>query len=139
MKFSVSGEAAWAGNFRDLNGAIVRMATLAPGGRITTEAVADETERLRGSWHEQPASDGHDLLERLLGKERVAELDLFDRDQLAAVIAVCRRSHTLSEAGRSLFHNSRDRKKTANDADRLRKYLARFGLDWRGVRGGIAT
>lgn len=86
------------------------------------------------SWHAQPASDGHDLLERLLGKERVAELDLFDRDQLASVISVCRRSPTLSEAGRSLFHSSRDSKKTANDADRLRKYLARFGLDWRDLR-----
>lgn len=69
----------------------------------------------------------------------MAELDLFDRDQLAAVIAVCRRSHTLSEAGRSLLHSSRDRKKTANDADRLRKYLARFGLDWRGVRVEVAN
>jgi transcriptional regulatory protein RtcR len=134
LKFAVSGEAAWSGNFRDLNGAIVRMATLAPGGRITTEAVADETERLRTSWHAQHASQDHDLLERLLGKERMAELDLFDRDQLAAVIAVCRRSHTLSEAGRALFHTSRDRKKTVNDADRLRKYLGRFGLDWRELR-----
>jgi transcriptional regulatory protein RtcR len=25
---------------------------------------------------------------------------------------------------------SREGKKVANDADRLRKYLARFGLDW---------
>lgn len=68
LKFAVAGEAAWAGNFRDLNGAIVRMATLAPGGRITTEAVWDETERLRRSWHEQPASDGHDLLSACLGR-----------------------------------------------------------------------
>ena len=98
------------------------------------EAVADETERLRTSWQTQHASEGHDLLESLLGKERMAELDLFDRDQLAAVITVCRRSHTLSEAGRALFHTSRDRKKTVNDADRLRKYLARFGLDWRDLR-----
>jgi transcriptional regulatory protein RtcR len=134
LKFAVSGEAAWPGNFRDLIGAIVRMATLAPGGRITMEAAADETERLRTSWQTQHASEGHDLLERLLGKDRIVELDLFDRDQLAAVITVCRRSHTLSEAGRALFHTSRDRKKTVNDADRLRKYLARFGLDWRDLR-----
>jgi transcriptional regulatory protein RtcR len=134
LKFAVSGEAAWTGNFRDLNGAIVRMATLAPGGRITTDAVSDEVERLRASWHAKHATEGHDLLERLLGKERMAELDLFDRDQLAAVIEVCRTSHTLSEAGRALFHTSRNRKKTANDADRLRKYLARFGLDWRELR-----
>jgi transcriptional regulatory protein RtcR len=33
-----------------------------------------------------------------------------------------------------LFTTSRERKKTVNDADRLRKYLARFGLEWRGLR-----
>jgi transcriptional regulatory protein RtcR len=30
---------------------------------------------------------------------------------------------------------SRARRAAPNDADRLRKYLARFGLDWNGVRG----
>jgi transcriptional regulatory protein RtcR len=49
---------------------------------------------------------------------------------LAAVIKVCRECRTLSEAGRILFGSSRERKKAANDADRLRKYLARFGLSW---------
>ena len=33
LKFAVSHEARWNGNFRDLNGALVRMATLAPGSR----------------------------------------------------------------------------------------------------------
>jgi transcriptional regulatory protein RtcR len=55
--------------------------------------------------------------------------------QLAAVINVCRESRTLSEAGRALFGSSRERKTTSNDADRLRKYLARFGLSWDMVRG----
>jgi transcriptional regulatory protein RtcR len=32
-----------------------------------------------------------------------------------------------------LFDVSRNEKKTANDADRLRKYLARFGLEWRDL------
>jgi transcriptional regulatory protein RtcR len=74
------------------------------------------------------------LLERLLGKENLSGLDLFDRHQLASVIKVCRDSHTLSEAGRALFTTSREKKKTVNDADRLRKYLGRFGLDWREIR-----
>jgi transcriptional regulatory protein RtcR len=33
-----------------------------------------------------------------------------------------------------LFDRSRARKQSVNDADRLRKYLARFGLDWQAVR-----
>ena len=42
------------------------------------------------------------------------------------------RSHTLklSEAGRRLFAVSRSARSTTNDADRLRKYLQRFGLTW---------
>jgi transcriptional regulatory protein RtcR len=134
LKFAVSHEARWEGNFRDLNGAIVRMATLAPGGRITTEVVHDEIERLSAGWQAPPGGEGEKLLEELLGKERLNALDLFDRHQLASVIKVCRESHTLSEAGRILFGTSREKKKTVNDADRLRKYLGRFGLDWREIK-----
>jgi transcriptional regulatory protein RtcR len=130
LKFAVSHEARWHSNFRDLNGAVVRMSTLAPGGRITTDVVNDEIARLRSAWRSKPKSDPDDLLERLLGKEKLNELDLFDRHQLAIVLQVCRESRTLSEAGRALYSTSRERKKTVNDADRLRKYLARFGLDW---------
>ncbi len=130
LKFAVSSDARWQGNFRDLNGAITRMATLAPGGRISTQVVEEEIERLRATWAAPESSDGDQLLERLLGEERLEEIDLFDRMQLAAVIKVCRECHTLSEAGRVLFGSSRERKKTANDADRLRKYLARFDLGW---------
>ncbi len=134
LQFAVSREARWSGNFRDLNGAIVRMATLTPGGRITTEVVRDEIERLRAGWQAQPDSESEELLEPLLGKERLNAVDLFDRHQLASVIKVCRESHTMSEAGRALFSTSREKKKTVNDADRLRKYLGRFGLDWREIR-----
>ncbi len=61
------------------------------------------------------------------------EVDLFDRQQLETVIKVCRESASLSEAGRKLFAVSRQQKKQPNDADRLRKYLARFGLGWAGL------
>jgi transcriptional regulatory protein RtcR len=132
LKFAVSHEARWAGNFRDLNGAVVRMATLAAGGRITIEVGNDEVQRLRSAWQAQP-DEGEELLARLLGVDRVNELDLFDREQLIGVIRLCRASRTLSEAGRVLFSTSRGRKKTVNDADRLRKHLARFGLDWRDI------
>jgi transcriptional regulatory protein RtcR len=135
LKFAGSHDARWSGNFRDLNGAIVRMATLAPGGRITNEVVSDEIERLRAGWQAQPNAEGLELLEQLMGKEKANALDRFDKLQLANVIKVCRESKTLSDAGRALFTRSREKKKTANDADRLRKYLGRFGLDWREIRG----
>ena len=56
------------------------------------------------------------------------------RNVLAEVLAVCREAGSLSEAGRKLFAVSRQEKKVANDADRLRKYLSRFGLEAQGVR-----
>ena len=46
------------------------------------------------------------------------------------MIRACRASRSLAEAGRALFAVSRQRKKLANDADRIRKYLASHGLTW---------
>ena len=76
---------------------------------------------------------------RLLGPEKAAALDLFDRLQLAAVLPVCAQSASLSEAGRRLFAQSRQQRKAVNDSDRLRKYLLRFGLSWEQIRQGMAS
>lgn len=124
-------EARWSGNFRDLNAAVTRMATLAPGGRIDVATVDEEIERLRRSWVSAGAqSDAERFLVSFLGAERVAELDRFDRVQLADVLAVCRECATMSEAGRRLFAVSRSKKDNPNDTDRIRKYLQRHGIEW---------
>ena len=70
------------------------------------------------------------LLPRSSVREQFADLDLFDLVQLAEVVRVCRRSTSISAAGRTLFASSRTNKAQPNDADRLRKYLTRFGLSW---------
>ena len=59
--------------------------------------------------------------------------------QLEDVLRVCQSSRSLSAAGRMLFDRSRERKKMANDADRLRKYLARFDLEWGELKATIGT
>jgi len=136
LSFGTSYEALWERNFRDLNGAVTRMCTVAPGGRITVGVVNEEIERLRKTWsRESIQTRGDDLLERLLGSEALSRLDLFDRMQLHSVLDVAGRSPSLSEAGRALFANSRERKRSTNDADRLRKYLVRFGIAWEQIRG----
>ena len=135
LRFATAPSAQWTGNFRDFNGAVIRMATLAPGGRIDVDTVEDEIERLKRSWRRESGNDDDALIEALLGREGLDGLDRFDRPQLAEVIRVCRTSRTLSEAGRSLFAVSRAKKAKPNDADRLRKYLARYGLDWKLVVG----
>jgi len=126
LAFACSGEARWSGNFRELSASVTRMATLADAGRITEAHVADEIARLRRAWGATPGSDA---AAAVLG-DKAETLDLFDRCQLNTVIELCRRSTSLSDAGRKLFAHSRQDKKQPNDADRLRKYLGRFGLDW---------
>jgi transcriptional regulatory protein RtcR len=122
------------GNFRDFNGAILRMATLAPGGRITTEIVDEEIRRLQASWRAMEDADlGTDLLEALLDSERLANIDEFDRLQLKEVVRVCRSCASLSEAGAGCSASPHQAAAT-NDADRLRKYLVRFGLDWKTIK-----
>jgi len=110
------------------------MATLAPSGRIGGDDVDEEIDRLRGAWGGDGAGGAaDDPLTALLPRERLVTLDLFDRLQLGAVVDVCRRSRSLSAAGRELFAVSRQAKASPNDADRLRQYLARFGLAWHDV------
>jgi transcriptional regulatory protein RtcR len=74
------------------------------------------------------------IVEETLGSEAAHALDLFDLTQLACVLRVVSTSRSLSEAGRLLFANSREKKNSSNDADRLRKYLCRFGITWDGLR-----
>ena len=136
LAFAHSNEARWRGNFRDLAASIMRLATLAPQGRIQAEQVAAEIERLKWLWAEETDSD--DLLHK--GSSEKADsypdkidwenLDLFDRLQLQNVIDECRKHQNMAQAGRALFHVSRNSRAKTNDSDRLRKYLQKFGLEW---------
>ncbi len=47
LRFAEAPDTPWSGNFRDLNAAVTRMATLAPRGRIRVEEVLEEIQRLR--------------------------------------------------------------------------------------------
>ncbi len=127
LAFGTSSEATWPGNFRDLNASVTRLVTLAVGGRITDALVEAEIERLRTAW--RPGVARGDVLDALLGQS-AHSLDAFDRVQLVEVVRVCASSKSLSDAGRMLFEHSRVKKRSSNDADRLRKYLARFGLSF---------
>jgi transcriptional regulatory protein RtcR len=133
LDFALSPAALWKGNFRDLNAAVARMATLCSGGRISVEIVDEEIARLNASWRADRKSPAAMRLSAILTSEQLTQLDLFDRLQLEQVVEVSTRCRSLSEAGRLLFSHSRTLKATANDADRLRKYLARFDLDWASI------
>lgn len=132
LSFATAREARWVGNFRDLSACITRMATLSPSGRIAEQIVDAEIARLRTAWTPTVKQDQADnnICAEILGETRAADLDRFDQAQLADVLTVCRQARSLSEAGRKLFAQSRKKKTSGNDADRLRKYLARFGVSW---------
>lgn len=137
VAFAKSAGASWRRNFRDLNASVNRMATLAgsAGARITVEVVEEEIRHLEASWRGGGAGSGDSPCEKLLTAGALAKVDRFDRVQLEEVLRVCRGAKSLSDAGRELFAASRKAKKSPNDADRLRKYLGRFGLSWEEVRG----
>jgi transcriptional regulatory protein RtcR len=131
LRFATAPSTPWKANFRDLSAAVTRMSTLASGGRITVDLVDQEIQRLKASWSgSNNTPDGDTVLMELLGPSRCEQIDCFDRVQLIEVIRICRQSKSLSAAGRHLFQASRQSKARPNDADRLRKYLARFDLRW---------
>lgn len=135
LRLACGGNAVWRGNFRDLSAAVTRMGTLAGERRIDPDIVLEEWARLQGGWktlggrNAAPGNEDGNTVREVLG-EKADSLDLFDVAQLACVIRECRKARTLSDAGRRLFAESRKARQRPNDADRLRKYLARFGLTW---------
>lgn len=145
LRFATSSKAAWSANFRDLGAAVTRMATLATTGRITTDIVEGEIERLQNAWRgsqgsafKQDTSQLDKIIPpHLLNSERTDLRDPIDHVelvQLQEVLKICRNCRTLSEAGRLLYAVSRNQRSQPNDADRLRKYLARHNLDWHELK-----
>ena len=150
--FSMSAEAIWQGNFRDLTASMIRLTTLAESKAIRVEDVQAEIERLKELWllpiSSIPQSQNslsedeiettldsglleqgsYDLLSRCLDEETLTTIDPFDAVQLAYVIQVCIQHKNQATAGRYLYASSRDKLKSPNDSDRLRKYLLKFGL-----------
>lgn len=132
LDFAKDPATGWPGNFRDFSGSIRRLCTLAPRGRITRAMVAAEIETLQADWKSAQTNDDFKLVADVMG-DAVSDVDPFDLVQLAEVIRTCRKSSSLSAAGRTLFAVSRSKRKTQNDADRLRKYLGKFGLEWGAI------
>lgn len=137
LEFAAGPHGKWPGNFRDLNASVSRMATLAPQGRISVPVVMQEVARLTSMWQSAaaPSTDSHVEDTLLAAGVAVDQIDSFDRPQLAHVLQVLNSSPSIAEAGRLLFSVSRQSRRRINDSDRLRKYLARFGLDARTFIG----
>ena len=130
LLFAIKDSSSWCGNFRDLANSVERMGTLAESSRISESDVEREQNRLIRSWS---STRRQSIVEKYLDPETFAKLDRFDRVQLEDVLRVCEASSSISEAGRRLFSESRKRRSSKNDGDRLRKYLLRHDLSWKNI------
>ncbi|MGB3110937.1 MAG: RNA repair transcriptional activator RtcR [Psychrobacter alimentarius] len=162
--FATSVDATWQGNFRDLTASMIRLTTLAESKVIRVDDVEAEIERLTHLWSlsnnlsvtyqfnndiknslsnnksvpifdsQSIEQDSQALLSTYLNAQTLADIDPFDAVQLAYVIEVCVSHKNQAAAGRYLYANSRDKLKSPNDSDRLRKYLMKFGLRFDGLK-----
>lgn len=140
LQFAQSDEATWMGNFRDLTASVTRMATLANSERIGLNEVNAEIIRLQNIWNlYDTAESKYSTLSDILNEEQIAEMDEFDRIQLEGVIKICQKSRSMADAGRQLFSVSREQRQSTNDSDRVKKYLAKFGLSWDDVNECLKT
>ncbi len=135
--FAKSDTAVWLGNFRDLTASMARMTTLAEDNVITITVVQEEILRLKSLWalyvnKSENAENTEAFLANFLDKNALLDMDKFEKIQLAGVINVCQvcksQGKNQAEVGRLLFSQSRQKLKSPNDSDRLRKFLLKFGL-----------
>lgn len=131
-------KAPWPGNFRDLASAVTRMATLADDGRISEADVLFEC----GQPQALARTAGCQVPSRSSGIDALLanrSLDRFERVQLVDVLTVIGETKSMAEAGRVLYAESRAQLANPNDSDRVRKYLAKFGLDYTAVKSKLYT
>ena len=91
------------------------------------------TSRRRGG---SPAADREPALVDRVGRRpsAAATLDRFDRVQLEDVLRCAAQRRACRPPGACSSTARAQRKQSVNDADRLRKYLARFELEWAEVK-----
>lgn len=135
LAFALDKSNVWAGNFRDLNAMVIRMATLADGGRITIELVEEEIARYKAANKVKSTSHTEDTIDisELISNDIYNSLDEFELVQLSHVVKVCKESSSAAAAAKRLFANSIKEKSSTNNSDRLVKYLAKFGLKFKQI------
>jgi transcriptional regulatory protein RtcR len=142
-------QAPWPGNFRDLASSIMRMATLADGGRILGPDVAREIARCEASWKVSgsaqqgvqtagQASSMHPGALQLSQYFIEEPVDAFDAAQIDTVLTAIAKTGSMAEAGRLLFAVSRAKRTTTNDTMRVKNFLKQWGLSYQDVKTRLA-
>ena len=145
MDYALAETTQWSGNFRELRNMVARMGTLALDGEIRPCDVEREIQRMSSSplsttncplptqssslitQHSSLDSE-EPYLKSLLGSGYSERMDAIEIATLKYVLDVCRTSASAAEAGRRLYNVSRDSRATANDSDRIAKFLKAYKL-----------
>ena len=136
LKFAKSAEAKWTGNFRDLSASVTRLATLADGGRIPVNWWKPRSSACTGCGSAaRPGNGGGKIRLTPAARRRGRRAGPVRPHAAGSRHRRVPESDSLSEAGRKLYDRSRTQRTVVNDADRLRKYLLKFGLNWESVSG----
>lgn len=141
MDYALAETTPWDGNFRELRNMVARMGTLAQDGEIRPADVEREIRRMAPTVSAEaptaptePVSAQAGLeaedpyLKSLLGSGYSERMDAIEIATLKYVLDVCRTSASAAEAGRRLYNVSRDNRATANDSDRIAKFLKTYKL-----------
>jgi transcriptional regulatory protein RtcR len=129
--------APWHGNFRDLAASVMRMATMAEGGRILLSDVADEIAVMAGS---SPADVGIAADTPLVAIALAGrQMDRYEAAQAEVVLRAVVETTSMADAGRILFAVSRESKKSTNDSHRVRTLLTGWGLEYKDVKAKLGS
>lgn len=140
----------WPGNFRDFSACITRMVTLADEGLVTLQDVELELISVKQAASVPAHKDGAVLSPAVLGHaaryplvfailgDNADKLDLPQMAELQVVLEVLAQSDSMAHAGRMLYCARRQEKTSFNDSDRVRKLLARWGLNYKDVKKALS-
>lgn len=146
MDYALAETTRWDGNFRELRNMVARMGTLAQDGEIRPSDVEREISRMNSTQTIeavtvptpppliQPSPEEDPYLKSLLGSGYSERLDAIEIATLKYVLDICRTSTSAAEAGRRLYNVSRENRTTANDSDRIAKFLRTYNLRFSQVR-----
>ena len=146
MDYALAETTRWDGNFRELRNMVARMGTLAQDGEIRPSDVEREISRMNSTQTIeavtvptpppliQPSPEEDPYLKSLLGSGYSERLDAIEIATLKYVLDICRTSTSAAEAGRRLYNVSRENRTTANDSDRIAKFLKTYNLRFSQVR-----
>lgn len=136
LKFALSDDALWRGNFRDLSSSVLRMATLANTAVIDDVLVDMEIDKLKYLWGGAKSAVGtNDIdLNKYLSSPQLSNMDLMEKETFKILVKVCINGRSAAEAGRKLFglgdHQGASSK---NDGARVIKMLKKYGLTFDDV------